>query len=186
MQYSKSLARVITLLVGATTIAACSEEPAEFDLEGSDGMVDASESNVDLAQLFRPDAAAPSDSAAPIDSATDVDGALAPLDPQFAKAYELMMESCVSCHGEGKTLDLSSPAVAHRELVGVQAEYKACAADGGVAQVRVVANAPQESLLMAKLENRQSCGKQMPSLALLPAEQVEVFRVWIANGAKLH
>jgi hypothetical protein len=175
MQYSKWLGRAITVFVGATTIVACSEEDAEFDLGAIDESVDAGTTGTDdLARVYQPDGGAL------------IDSGMQALDPGYAKVYELITTHCASCHTEGKPLNLSSPELAHRELVGVEAKYKSCASDGGVAHVRVIANAPQESLLMAKLENRQTCGKQMPTTALLPASDVEVFRSWIANGAKLH
>ncbi|HEX5657414.1 MAG TPA: hypothetical protein VFX59_09465 [Polyangiales bacterium] len=101
----------------------------------------------------------------------------------FASVYALIVESCVGCHGAGKTLDLSSPELALAGLVGVEAKYAACVSDGGVTPVRVVAGEPESSLLIAKLEGTQSCGKQMPPKALLEAEKIKVFRAWVAAGA---
>jgi len=102
----------------------------------------------------------------------------------YGKIYALIATHCVSCHAAGKTLDMSTPQMAHAQLVGVPAGYKACAAtDGGTAALRVVAGSPESSLLIAKLEGHQTCGKQMPIAALLPSESIALFRAWIAAGA---
>jgi mono/diheme cytochrome c family protein len=116
-----------------------------------------------------------------IDSALPSDDASPP--STFDSVYALMGASCTGCHGAGKTLDLSTPELAHANLVGVSAQYSACAGDGGIPPVRVVAGSPEDSLLLAKLQGTQSCGKQMPPKALLAPEQIELFRAWIAAGA---
>jgi hypothetical protein len=133
------------------------------------------------------DAAANTDagSDAEADAGADSDaGSDAGSDPGlFAKVYGLIGESCVGCHGAGKALDLSTPELALAGLVGVEAKYPACVSDGGVTPVRVVAGDPAASLLIAKLEGTQSCGKPMPPKALLEAEKIAVFRAWVQAGA---
>jgi hypothetical protein len=109
-----------------------------------------------------------------------------PLNPMYERVYSLLSQNCMSCHGPMKTLDLSTPERAHEQLVGVNAQYKACVGDGGTTHVRVVAGSPESSLLQAKLEGRQSCGKAMPPDGALSAEEIEAFAAWIADGAKLH
>jgi hypothetical protein len=55
-------------------------------------------------------------------------------------------------------------------------------ADSGT--IRVVPGNPAASLLMQKLEDTQTCGDPMPpGISRLPAEQIELFRMWIAAGA---
>lgn len=132
------------------------------------------------------DAGAPdaSDASAPDSSETDAGSDAGPVVGSFASVYEIISASCVGCHGAGKTLDLSTAELALAGLVGVEAQYAACVSDGGVTPVRVVAGDPAASLLIAKLEGTQSCGKQMPPKALLAAEQVAVFRAWVAAGAQ--
>jgi hypothetical protein len=101
----------------------------------------------------------------------------------FAAAYAVLNTNCLSCHGVGKTLDLSTPEVAHAQLVGIEAKYKACAADGGVPKVRVVPGAPESSLLIEKIEGHPSCGKQMPTAMLMNAEDIDTLRAWVTAGA---
>jgi mono/diheme cytochrome c family protein len=104
----------------------------------------------------------------------------------FAAAYAVISTNCVTCHGAGKTLDMSTPQLAHDQLVGVEAKYKACATDGGIAKVRVVAGAPESSLLIEKIEGHPSCGKPMPSAMLLSADDVATLRAWVTAGAPSH
>lgn len=104
----------------------------------------------------------------------------------FAAAYAVINTNCISCHGAGKTLDMSTPELAHAQLVGVEAKYKACAADGGLPKVRVVPGAPESSLLIEKIEGHQSCGKQMPTAMLMGAEDIATLRAWVTAGAPSH
>jgi mono/diheme cytochrome c family protein len=104
----------------------------------------------------------------------------------FAAAYAVLNTNCISCHGAGKTLDMSTPELAHAQLVGVEAKYKACAADGGLPKVRVVPGAPESSLLIEKIEGHPSCGKQMPSAMLMGAEDIATLRAWVTAGAPSH
>lgn len=107
-----------------------------------------------------------------------------PAPGSFASVYPIFAANCVSCHGAGKPLDLSSPTTAYAALVGVPASMKACGAtDGGVAPTRVVAGDPDNSLLIHKLEGTQSCGKQMPITLLLPQETVDIVQAWVSAGA---
>ena len=106
---------------------------------------------------------------------------------RFAAVYALIQENCTSCHGAGKSYgDFSTRELAYAQLVGVSAQGKACASDASVIPVRVVAGDPETSLLILKLENRQSCGSQMPKAMLLPQASVDVFRAWVAAGAPQH
>jgi hypothetical protein len=169
-------------------------EPVEIKEDGSSAKEDATATLVHDAALEEDahiiDAGAPdANDASSVDasdasSATDAeaDGS-EPNAGSFASVYALITESCLGCHGAGKTLDLSTPELAHAGLVGVQAMYPACVSDGGVTPVRVVASDPAASLLIAKLEGTQSCGKQMPPKALLEAEKIAVFRAWVQAGA---
>lgn len=186
MKLSGWATRTVWCLVSATTIIGCDEQPAEFDRGDDEAMNDGGPaSGTDPLALMQPDGGGmlgSLDSAMPSELS---DGGL-PLDPMYARVYELLTEHCMNCHGPMKTLDLSTPELAHEQLVGVNARYKACVGDGGVSHVRVVAGSPESSLLQAKLENRQTCGKQMPPDGLLTAEEVGVFADWIAAGAKLH
>lgn len=107
-------------------------------------------------------------------------------DGSFESVFALLGQHCVGCHGAGKPLDVSTPVLAYLSLVGIEASMKACGpVDGGIAlpRIRVVIGSPESSLLMAKLENRQDCGKQMPITALLPEADVAVFRAWVKKGA---
>lgn len=103
--------------------------------------------------------------------------------PSFAATYALMQTHCVSCHGAGKSLDLSTPELAREALIGVAAAYKACASDGSTPKVRVVAGDPAASLLVEKLSPAPSCGKPMPPSGPLSEAEIAVFRDWIAGGA---
>jgi hypothetical protein len=104
----------------------------------------------------------------------------------FAAAYTVISANCVSCHGAGKTLDLSTAEVAFAQLVGVEAKYKQCAASpesDALPKVRVVPGAPESSLLIEKIEGHPSCGKQMPTAMLMKAEDIATLRAWVAAGA---
>ncbi len=138
----------------------------------------------DASVMVDASAPTPEDASTPTteDASVPVDAA-EPLTVSFDEVYALIAASCVGCHGAGKTLDLSTPELAHQGLVGQAAQYSACVSDGGVSPTRVVAGDPEASLLIAKLENTQSCGKQMPPKALLEQAKIDVFRAWIAAGA---
>jgi mono/diheme cytochrome c family protein len=102
----------------------------------------------------------------------------------YAEVYRVFETHCLSCHGAGKQLDLSTAALARSELINVVAEYKACASDGGTpARIRVLAGDVDASLLSEKLSTTPSCGKPMPPTGPLPAADVALIRAWIAAGA---
>jgi mono/diheme cytochrome c family protein len=102
----------------------------------------------------------------------------------YAEVYKVFETHCLSCHGAGKQLDLSSAALARSELVDVVAEYKACASDGGTpTRTRVLAGDVDASLLSDKLSTAPSCGKPMPPTGPLPEADVALIRAWIAAGA---
>jgi hypothetical protein len=122
-----------------------------------------------------------SEDASTVDASAPIVDASTP-GASFASVYSVMMTSCTGCHGAGKTLDLSTPELAHAGLVGAAAAYPACSGDAG-SYVRVVAGDADGSLLIAKLEGTQTCGKQMPPRALLSADEIALFRSWIAAGA---
>jgi hypothetical protein len=89
----------------------------------------------------------------------------------------ILDESCVSCHsaaGKAGGLDLETDA--HAALVDV-------ASSAG--PVLVVPGDPDASFLMAKLEGELAAGQggPMPPSGPLPAEQIELIRQWIADGA---
>jgi hypothetical protein len=48
----------------------------------------------------------------------------------------------------------------------------------------VVPGDPAKSYVMVKLEGKQTMGTEMPPGEKLPAAQIELFRKWIADGAK--
>lgn len=173
MKYSISALFMLQAALSAATLAACGDSPDD-DPIGLDELTDASVSTEPVEQTTLDDAGV--DATAP---STPV------LDDHFRDVYALLSTHCVSCHGAGKQLDVSSPELAHRELVGIEARYKACASDGGVPLVRVVPGAADSSLLVQKLEGRQSCGKQMPMESLSSA-QIAVVRAWISAGAELY
>jgi mono/diheme cytochrome c family protein len=146
-------------------------------------------SDADIAADAHVKFVAPPIDAGPGHSLIDADtqpqvGDASPMPSSFDKMYALIGDHCAGCHGAGKTLDLSTPELAHAQLVGVEARYPACSSsDGSVAKQRVVAGMPDQSLLIDKLEGRQTCGKQMPTKMLLPSASVDVFRAWILAGA---
>jgi mono/diheme cytochrome c family protein len=167
---------------GQTTDPVVVPDPRGAGRDSGHGVLDAGAPEADAGRTA--DAGGELDAAGDakvIDSTLPSDDASTP--SGFDSLYALMSTSCTGCHGAGKTLDLSTPELAHANLVGVSAQYSACAGDGGIPPVRVVAGSPEDSLLIAKLQGTQICGKQMPPKALLAPEQVELFRAWIAAGA---
>ncbi len=124
--------------------------------------------------------------AASADDASAADDAAPPAEELFTTVYDVIAQSCIGCHGAGKKLDLSTREIAYQQLVGVSAQYPTCAADASVIPVRVVPGDAENSLLMMKLENRQTCGSAMPKTGLLPQTDVDKFRAWIVAGAPEH
>lgn len=181
MKFSTLTKRAFGLCLAAGVTTGCGEEAASMEVDPFEG-ADASGVMNDAGAANAGDAS----SAAP-DASGQGTGGGEQLDPLFSAVFALMTEHCVSCHGAGKTLDLTSPALAHEQLVGVSAKYKACVGDSGMPPVRVVSGAANSSLLMAKLEGTQQCGKPMPPPPelLLSESDLDTFRRWINAGAKL-
>jgi mono/diheme cytochrome c family protein len=183
MQSLSWTGRAAGIFVSAAMLSACAEVPAEFDPEELEPHAAVDASANPLAFMVQPDAGGPALIDATMQNAhSDASTSAGAL---YTRVYALMAEHCVNCHGAGKTLDLSTPELAHAQLVGVAAQYKACASDAGAAKVRVIAGAANESLLVEKLEGRQTCGKPMPTTGMLSTEEIAVFRDWISAGAKL-
>lgn len=178
-------------LVLALVVGACEEMPTDL------GPVDhpSDDENVEVSPIVhgpaKIDAGAPNPGAIDAGASGSLDAGLVTETPDagpsnhdgFAAAYAVLNTNCISCHGAGKTLDLSTPQLAHAQLVGIEAKYKACAADGGLPKVRVVPGAPESSLLIEKIEGHPSCGKQMPISMLMNAEDIATVRAWVAAGA---
>jgi mono/diheme cytochrome c family protein len=183
MEVSIFTKRAIGMLLAAGVATACAEEQASMEIDPSEEL-DASDT---LADASSADAGTTPEAGPTGDASGQGTGGGEQLDPLFGQVFALMTEHCVSCHSAGKTLDLTSPALAREQLVGVSAKYKSCAGDSGMPPVRVVAGAANSSLLMAKLEGRQECGKPMPPPpeALLSESELDTFRRWINAGAKL-
>ena len=95
-----------------------------------------------------------------------------------------------SCHGGdvGK-LQMKDKAAAYKALVNVKAMGTNLTPNSGTDckdadVVRVVPSKPDDSLLLQKLEDKQSCGTGMPPGAPLSEDQVKQVRTWIEKGAK--
>ena len=102
--------------------------------------------------------------------------------PDFAHVRQLLMEECVSCHGQGNDLDLST-SVAYANLVGHAApQAESC---GGTL---VVPGSPETSYLYIKLTTANPCaGEQMPRSEFFPVPLSSSLQAmvhdWIAAGA---
>lgn len=126
------------------------------------------------------------------------------LNPTFTNVYQSIIGArCTGCHrpgGGGVTvgmLDMSTPAAAYANLVGVNAQGVGGGTSGVTcasampALVRVVPNDFEASLLFNKVHSKQAnvpvrCGSPMPTPANAPsltAAQVDLIRAWIAAGA---
>jgi hypothetical protein len=85
--------------------------------------------------------------------------------------------TCTDCHGAGGFggLDLTAT-VAWANLLGVEStEY--------APRQRVVSGNPEASVLYLKINGDPSVGGRMPPGVPLDADTIELFRVWIAQGA---
>lgn len=114
--------------------------------------------------------------------------------PTWSAIYPeiIMARGCAQgaqCHGgAGGMLTLSDADTAYAALVDVMAMgvlpgFTNCSESG---LKRVVPNDPDMSLLVQKLAGTQMCGLQMPPggpASLIPAEQLEQVKMWIAGGA---
>ena len=115
------------------------------------------------------------------------------IDPTWPSIYErVIVPSCavaIGCHGADvpvAELELSSEMMAYDRLVGVAASTNIVlgGACGGMGLVRVVAGDPDASLLVQKIEGRQSCGSAMPlTSSVLTESALTAIREWIAAGA---
>jgi hypothetical protein len=100
----------------------------------------------------------------------------------FTRVHELFFRRCVICHGTNGRLDMTTRALAYRNLVSVDAMGPACMGGG---RVRVVPGDPARSLLMQKLNPMPECGARMPRGAPpLTAAELALVRGWIAAGAR--
>ena len=84
---------------------------------------------------------------------------------------------CVGCHGAGGDGGLNlTPDVAWANLVGVETS-------GYAPRQRVVVGNPDQSVLYLKLSGAPGVGDRMPQGRMLLDDDIEKFRVWIAQGA---
>ena len=99
--------------------------------------------------------------------------------------------ACHQSSAAASKLGLADPVMAHTELVNVMAMGMNlpgttgpinCA---GTGNVRVKPGDPDNSLLMQKLEGKQTCGLAMPPGGMLDAAKVSLVRGWITAGAKM-
>jgi hypothetical protein len=123
-------------------------------------------------------------------SGTDAAGAAASGNLSFAKdVYERVIRArCAQCHSDAPSFGglamFPGAITAYTNLVGMpsggEATYKC--RDCGL--LRVQPGAPERSLLYLKL-TLPPCGSKMPPAAFgqVTAEQVEMVRLWIAQGA---
>jgi hypothetical protein len=103
-------------------------------------------------------------------------------DGTFGSVFALLKKDCASCHVAGKSPEVTTMDATYADLVGAPSK-RSCAGSSVPPPVLVIPGDPDNSLLLLKLLGHQTCGKQMPITALLPADQVEVYRAWIAAGA---
>jgi hypothetical protein len=117
---------------------------------------------------------------------------VAPGSATFSAIYAeiIVAKGCSSgsfCHGgPGGGLTMSEQQAAYDGLVGARAmggsPMPPHCRDLGL--MRVVPGAPEQSLLVLKIEGRQPCGMPMPpNPPLLDPADVTRIRTWIANGA---
>ncbi len=96
---------------------------------------------------------------------------------------------CVSCHDADAPggLDMTSAESSYHALVDTPAEGSKCAPAG---TLRVAPGDSDGSLLVHKLEGHDAasqpvCGKPMPQMEQLEANEIERVRTWIDRGAEL-
>lgn len=107
--------------------------------------------------------------------------------PSWGEAYSALLAAggCNNgyCHGSekgGLTLT-EDPTAAYAELVGVAAEGPACVT---TELARVAPGAPDNSLLIQKLEGTATCGAPMPDGGEpVPQAVIDGLRAWIEAGA---
>jgi hypothetical protein len=113
----------------------------------------------------------------------------------FTEVFNLLAGGCASggyCHAAGgglSKLELVDQTKAYMALVGTPA--MGMAMPGSMATgcstsmiMRVKAGDPDNSLLMQKLNGKQTCGAQMPPNGSLKPEELKLVNDWIAAGAK--
>ena len=105
-----------------------------------------------------------------------------PTDITLAQISEqIFSQSCASCHGGGApaaNMSLEAESVA-AEIIGVTSTQLADLK-------RVDPGNPEGSYLLKKLRGDSDIVKdQMPSGGVLPDEQIEMIREWIAGGAPI-
>ncbi len=117
--------------------------------------------------------------------------------PTFTNVWTevILANHCQSseCHGSGAGgLVMTSQTTAYSNLVGIQAAGMcpeggddlscSCGASG---ETRVVADHPEQSLIVEKISGDPSCGTHMPPTgAPVTAEQITLVTNWISAGAK--
>jgi hypothetical protein len=116
--------------------------------------------------------------------------AVDPPDATWSSIYEkAFAQRCATaqCHDAAShvaDLDMSSAELAYADLVGqpaAQGEGGVCGSSG---LERVAANDPDNSLLVQKLEQTQTCGSPMPiGTAFLSEPFIDPIREWITQGA---
>ncbi|HET8938909.1 MAG TPA: hypothetical protein VFN67_35940 [Polyangiales bacterium] len=103
----------------------------------------------------------------------------------FSHIYEEAFKTCrTGCHGMGfSMLNMATRDLAYAALVDQDSNpgNKECAK---LMLKRVKPGAPDESLLVKKLDIHAPCGQQMPPGGTLRRELQDEVREWIANGAK--
>jgi hypothetical protein len=113
----------------------------------------------------------------------------------FTEVFNLLAGGCATggyCHAAGggtSKLPLVDQAGAYMALVGTPAMGMPAPGSGktgcGMSMIeRVKAGDPDNSLLMQKLEGKQTCGDVMPPGGSLIPSELKLVRDWIAAGAK--
>ena len=173
----------VGVLAGAAAAAACSSSSTAAVIippVDAEAIPDAVSNVVDAVAVLRdsgvvPDAGAIKEAAAAAATFTQVYG-------------NIISPICVTCHnpqGIGVSmghLDMSTQALAFKDLVGVEAMGIAC---GGMG-TRVVAGNAANSILFKKIDPAQPapCGAKMPlGLPPLTAAQTAEIESWINGGA---
>ena len=112
----------------------------------------------------------------------------------FTQVFALVSGGCATggyCHAAGgglSKLSLNDQAKAYTDLVGTTAMGNAMPGSDktGCAMsmlMRVRPGDPDNSLLVQKLEGKQTCGGEMPPGGMLKPEELKLVRDWIAAGA---
>jgi hypothetical protein len=124
-------------------------------------------------------------------------GQAAPLpEPTWSSIYDVViLPLCVGCHAPGGVasfLDLTGEAedmsdwasAAHMALVNVPVSVDgACFATQAI---NVIPGNPDESLMIVKMRNEQTCGQEMPiagGVQTIPNPVIAIIEEWILDGA---